>query len=371
MGIEMAYLGTRSCLKLPTVHELAYQTGNLLELTDKFPLFVEHSVDQLCIVGHDGYFRLLNPQWTECLGWTVEELSGVPFFGFVHPDDLDCTSAELGKLTVGVPNILFENRYRHRDGSYRWLQWKARHTDEGSLICATARDITRIRLLETEIITIADRERERFGRDLHDGLCQSLAGIAALSVALSRSLTGRLDSAAAAAAEIAGLLRNTIGEARDIAHGLSPVGLDEGGLASVLEALALTIRRRFHIECTLVESGAPIPRLPSDAESHLFRIAQEAVSNAITHGHSECIEILLACHEGKGSLSIRDNGVGIAEDLIKRDGAGLYSMEHRARIIGGSLLVRRLERGTEVTCIFPLTATHNQSGSRNHASNSR
>ena len=107
--------------------------------------------------------------------------------------------------------MLFENRLRHRDGSYRWLRWNVRPVPGRERIYAIARDITQQILLESEIVAIADREKERMGRELHNGLCQNLAGIAALSATLSRRLAAHADPAA----EIAKLLNDTGGVALD------------------------------------------------------------------------------------------------------------------------------------------------------------
>ena len=84
-------------------------------------------------------------------------------------------------LAGGAPTIAFENRYRRKDGPYRWLQWNARSLPDRRLIYATARDVTDRKRLEREILDIGDREKERLGRELHDGLCQNLAGSAALA----------------------------------------------------------------------------------------------------------------------------------------------------------------------------------------------
>jgi signal transduction histidine kinase len=213
-------------------------------------------------------------------------------------------------------------------------------------------------LLEREILEIADREKERLGRELHDGLCQSLAGIAALCSALSRSLAASSETAASAVAtEITKLLNETIGQARDLAHGLGPVGLNEAGLAGGLETLAVNVWHLFHVSCTL-ECDRSCPGLHREAEAHLFRIAQEAVRNAITHGRADRIEISLKYNDMNGLLIVRDNGVGLPEDAHNRDGIGLYTMDYRARLIGGSLDGRRQpQRGTVITCAFPLLQT--------------
>jgi signal transduction histidine kinase len=108
----------------------------------------------------------------------VEELEGRPFLDFIHPDDREATRAEVARLAAGADTIAFENRYRHRDGGYRWLRWNARPLHGRRRIYATARDVTWQKRLEREVLEIVDREKERLGRELHDGLCQTLAGIA-------------------------------------------------------------------------------------------------------------------------------------------------------------------------------------------------
>ena len=322
---------------------------------EEFEHFFTQSLDMLCIAGLDGYFKRVNPAWTTRLGWKVEELTSKPFFDFVHPDDVEITQTELSKLGQGVVTILFENRYRHQDGSYHWLEWNARPVEGSQKIYAIARDVTQQKLLEREILEIADLEKERLGRELHDGLCQSLAGIAALSLTLSRRLEGNSDSTqSAAAAEITRLLNETIKEAHNLARGLGPVGLRAAGLDGAVEALALNVQHLFGVSCTL-DCDGPFPRLGCEHEAHLYRVAQEAVNNAVAHGRAERIEISLSSKDGKGLLSVRDDGGGMGEKARSPDGIGLHTMTYRARLIGGSLEVQqRTPKGTAVTCTFPL-----------------
>jgi signal transduction histidine kinase len=212
-----------------------------------------------------------------------------------------------------------------------------------------------------EILEIVDRERERLGRELHDGLCQSLAGIAALSSALSRSLAASAQPGSAAAVEeIVRLLNEAIGEARDLAHGLGPISLNGAGLPGGLETLARNIRNTYRASCTFASNSA-CPTLRDETETHLVRIAQEAVRNALTHGRADQIEIGLEWLDNSGLLSIRDNGVGFPEDGRDHDGIGLRTMDYRARAIGGSLSVaRRPEGGTLVACAFLLCHAHDR-----------
>jgi PAS domain S-box-containing protein len=313
------------------------------------------SLDLQCIAGFDGYFKRVNPAWTTGLGWSLEELRTTPFIDFVHPDDRESTQVEVAKLVGGGDTVCFENRYRHQNGSYHWLQWNARPVPGHQLIYATARNVDRQRQLEREILEVADREKERLGRELHDGLCQTLAGIAALSKTLSRSLAATSDfDGSAAAARIARLLREAIGEARDLSRGLGPIGLQGGNLAVALEGLVLNVLQLFRVSCTF-ESEGTAPRLGQEVAAHLFRIAQEAVSNAVAHGRADRIEISLSGTDVEGLLSVRDNGVGLPDEARQSAGMGVHTMTYRARLIGGFLDVRRLApRGTAIICAFPL-----------------
>jgi PAS domain S-box-containing protein len=322
--------------------------------------FFERSLDLQCVAGLDGYFKRLNPAWTALLGWTVKELSAKPFIDFVHPDDRETTVVEIARLAAGAPASHFQNRYRDRDGSYHWLEWNARPAREHQCIYATARDTTRQKFLEREILEILDRERERLGSEMHDGVCQSLAGIAALSAALSKRLAvSSAPKESAAAAEIANLLKHAIAETRDLAHGLGPVDLQETGIAGALENLTRDVRRLFQISCTL-ECDLSFPVLRYETGAHLFRITQEAVRNAITHGQAGEIEISMSVREGQGVLTVQDNGCGLPEVTTNRGGIGMYTMDYRARLIGGSLDIvspgagGASRRGTVVTCRFPL-----------------
>ncbi len=325
---------------------------------DELGRFFDQSPDLLCIAGFDGRFKRLNPAWTACLGWTPEELEARPFIDFVHPADRRATRKELDLLGKGAETVLFENRYRHRDGSYVWLLWNARPAPGRKEIYATARDITTRRRLEREILEIVDVERERLGRELHDGLCQTLAGIAALSSTLSRRLAANSESAAsAAAAEITGLLNKSISQARDLARGLGPINLRENSLDLALETLALNVQRRFRVSCTF-DCDRPFVKLHHKVEAHLFRIAQEAVNNAVTHGRAGRIEISLSCRDEECLLSVRDDGIDLREETHNSRGSGLHTMAYRARRIGGSFTVRRRTgRGTAVICAFSLPET--------------
>ena len=114
-------------------------------------LFFRLSRDLLAIADFDGYFKRVNPAWEQALGWTPEELQSRPYLDFVHPDDRESTLAEAAKLTTGAVTITFENRYRSKDGSYRWLQWNSTPLPERGVIYADARDITHLKQAEEQL----------------------------------------------------------------------------------------------------------------------------------------------------------------------------------------------------------------------------
>ncbi|MGH9788932.1 MAG: PAS domain-containing sensor histidine kinase [Candidatus Acidiferrales bacterium] len=114
-------------------------------------LFFRLSRDLLAIADFDGYFKRVNPAWEQTLGWTTQELLSRPYLDFVHPEDRESTLAEAAKLTTGAITITFENRYRCKDGSYRWLQWNSTPLTERGLIYADARDITHLKQAEEKL----------------------------------------------------------------------------------------------------------------------------------------------------------------------------------------------------------------------------
>jgi signal transduction histidine kinase len=210
------------------------------------------------------------------------------------------------------------------------------------------------RQIEREILDISEREKSLVGQDLHDGLCQTLSGIGLLVKALKRNLEEDKLPAGAAAAKadaIVNLLKEAVNEARDLAAGMYPVNIEEYGLAPALERLAAESARRFHLNCKF-KCPAPVVLVDNHAAAHLYRITQEAVRNATTHGRAELVLITLAAAGERITLKIEDNGRGLLKGMEPM-GMGLKMMNYRARTIGASLDFRqRPRRGIAVTCSF-------------------
>jgi len=315
--------------------------------------FFNESRDLLCIAGIDGHFKRLSPSWSRLLGWSPAELLARPFLEFVHPDDQAATRLEMAKLGAGAPTIAFENRYQSRDGSWKWLQWTSTSMPHSQEIYAVARDVTLRKRLEQQILETLDHERERMCRELHDGLCQDLAGIAALSASLARRLTATAE--AGTAREIGKLLNEAIRHARDLARGSNPGHLESIGLAAALKEFCLKTQNHFQVTCTFHSASSP-PRLGAEREAHLYRIAQEAVNNAISHGRAKSIQIRLSFGSGGGTLEILDDGCGIGDLPDDHPGLGIHSMSYRAGLIGGTIELKSNQpHGTLVACWFSST----------------
>jgi len=209
------------------------------------------------------------------------------------------------------------------------------------------------RILERQIIEISERERRRIGQDLHDGLGQHLTGIELMTQALEQKLDGKSKSEAAQAAKISQHVRDAIRQTRALARGLSPVELDASGLMSALHELAANVRDMFRVECAF-RCDTPVLIRENTVATHLFRIAQEAVSNSIKHGKASHIEIALTASADGLVLTVADNGKGIPSDISGTAGMGLRIMRYRASVVGGTFSAERAASdGTIVTCWIP------------------
>jgi signal transduction histidine kinase len=203
------------------------------------------------------------------------------------------------------------------------------------------------------LLEISEREQRRIGQDLHDGLGQCLAGIELMSQVLEQNLaTKKLKAEATRAGDIAKHVRDAISQARFLARGLSPVVLESEGLMSSLKELSDSTEKIFRVPCEF-HCDKPVLIEDNAVATHLYRIAQEAVSNAIKHGRAKRVQIHLKSNNDRLLLLVKDDGVGLPKVLPENRGMGLRIMQYRAGMIGGTLIVQREPSGgTSVTCSF-------------------
>jgi PAS domain S-box-containing protein len=245
------------------------------------------------------------------------------------------------------------------NGRVRWLLARGRTFFEGEgrarrpvRSLGIALDVTERKQLEQEILEISGREQRRIGHDLHDDLCQRLGGLQLLSGVLEKELDAQGSPQAPQAGRILTQVRETLERARLLARGLAPVALDCGGLVTALQELADDAAKRFHLPCDF-HGEVVLAIVDPDAATQLYRIAQEAITNAVKHGRAKRITICLVEAGDQCELKVKDNGRGFARTKATTAGMGLRIMKYRATMIGASLEVRSAAgRGTTVTCVF-------------------
>jgi PAS domain S-box-containing protein len=224
---------------------------------------------------------------------------------------------------------------------------------------ALQKEIAERHALEARLIGATEAEQRRLGRDLHDGLCQQLAGIAYMCNSAQKRLVRAAPKEASNLSEITELIRAANTQAHDIAHGLSPVSLQTNGLMAALETLVDGFQKIYPITFRFVCQGKVLVRDHSVA-THLYRIAQEAMSNAAKHSKGTRITLRLKQSRKVITLTVKDNGTGLPSRRSPAQGMGLEAMRFRASVIGATLELRNDRRGGALlTCSVPQDAKLN------------
>lgn len=219
-----------------------------------------------------------------------------------------------------------------------------------SLLFSIIHDVTERLRLERQLLDIIEQERQRIGRDLHDSLGGMLVGAALMGRALAQTLAAKADPAAGIAEEVVTCINESVAQTRAIARGLCPLELSGAGLCHSLAQLATETEKRFGIACRFQSTHNLVLADPS-AAVHLYRITQEAVSNAVRHADPHSVLIRLSKTGSLVKLTIRDDGKGLPAQLPATQGLGLQTMRYRAHTIGAQLEVKRAAGGgTLVSC---------------------
>lgn len=292
-----------------------------------------------------------------------DEPTMTSFLAMVHKDDRPRVEAAV-HTALAVPGIhRIEFRFHSPDGSERWIgSTLQRYLDPGGQpagLIGASRDITarkeayrqiadkeqRLRELSQEIIDTASREQERIGHDLHDGLGQELTGIALMLKALQGQLDRKPADLKRGIEEILGLLGHALASTRSIAGGLTPVAIEHGGLIEALRAMAAQARHSSGVKLRLRLDADAVRDLPTPVQLHLYRIAQEALSNAVRHSGATQVSLSLGQRGGTLRLAVADNGAGLGAQKGGSEGLGLHIMQYRAQLIGARLDMRRPPKG--------------------------
>jgi PAS domain S-box-containing protein len=308
---------------------------------------LETAVNAIIIINERGLIDTVNAAAVRVFGYSREEMKGqnVKFlmpspFREQHDSYLNNYKQTGERKIIGIGREAIAQR---KDGSLFPIDLSVGEVvlPSGRIFTGIIRDLTERKLLEDKVMSISEEEQSRIGRDIHDDLCQQLAAIGCLAKVVYQRLTANNSPDAVQLAEITRLITQANVRAREMSRGLVPVVLDSAGLMAALADLASSTERIFRVSCPFW-CDPPVTVEDNKLATQAFRIAQEAVANAIKHSRADRIEVSMEQLNSTLILTIRDNGVGIPDHSnTQGTGMGLLTMSHRARLMGGTLSVEK------------------------------
>jgi len=351
----VAYDGSISRF-IGVVHDITDRKANE-EVLRSQALAIEVMHEGVVLSDSGGIIRMTNPAFDRMFGFVAGSFIGKHLRQLPCDPPLDRRIADEAAARSGAP-LVSELTVRGAQESDGTLFVEAAITSlvlRGERFWLTMlQDATARRQLEREVLEASNREQQRIGNDLHDGLGQELTGIALLLRGLENRAEREAPALSPAIEEVALLVNDAIFTTRALARGLTPVTFDRGGLAMALVELARRLSAMFHINVRCEADESLDRGLESVNALHLYRIAQEAVTNAAQHGAAGQVFIELRCDGERGLLRIEDNGNGFNPAVQQSKGLGLRIMHYRAQMMAGSLRIESARaRGTLVSCWFP------------------
>jgi len=333
------------------------QTQAQVAALKPFHILAEISPVGIFRTGPEGDSVYVNHRWCNLTGLNQREALRRRWTEALHPDDSERVAAEWAAAQRENRTLQFQARFRGPGGESVWALGHVapeleNHGGIRGYVGAIA-DLTEHHQLERQVLEISEREQRRIGQDLHDDLCQFLAAIQYGASSLRTDLQRKGLPEADEARDLADYLKESIVRTRNLARRIFPVQLEQAGLISALHELSAASSRLFNIQCSF-EYDLPLSINDNTAATHLYRIAQEALNNAIRHGNARNVVIRLGLNEEIVTLMVTDDGSGIPQPLPReREGMGLRIMEYRSHMIGGTLkLSPGPAKGTVVSCSF-------------------
>lgn len=336
--------------------QLARQGAALKESEARFAGIINAATDGIITVDQTQTIILFNPAAEQMFGRRAEDMLGQSLDRLIPSRFRHAHSRHVHKFgETGVSNrrmgALGTIFGRRADGTEFPIEASISQLETGGqrLFTVILRNITERKQLEAAVVAAAEGERGRIARDLHDGLGQQLGGALFLSDLLQRDLKKREAAEATRAGQVHDLVVEALQQARELARGLYPVPPEPDGLMTALQNLADRVAHDRKLDCNFDAEMAVL--LPDQTlATHLYRIAQEAVNNALKHSEATRIEIRLQPTADGLELSVRDYGKGLPADP-PAPGLGRQTMRHRADLIGAQLTVQNAPGGgVRVAC---------------------
>ncbi len=323
---------------------------------------IDSMLEGVAVIDQHGVIEISNPAFDalfgylrgELIGQEMSQLAGWPF---QHRDRWQAAAAEAAASPDNSMVLEFDGRRRNGQhfaaaGVLSGFDVAGRNR---SLV--VLQDVSERKQLERAVLQAVNREQYRIGNDLHDGLGQELTGIALMLRGLAGRLTTEYPPILPEIEGITRLVSSAIESTRALARGLSPVNLERGGLQDALEGLAMHATELYGVPTVFTHRLPGNRVLNPELANHLYRIAQEAVRNAVRHGHARSIRLHLSAVRAKVRLAITDDGIGMPAEAMDAAGMGLKIMRYRARILGGEVSFEAAEpSGTRIVCECPFEA---------------
>jgi PAS domain S-box-containing protein len=327
----------------------------------------------ICIASLNGYFKRINSSFEQTLGYSSEELLKKPFFDFIHPEDKEKTKAVVEEeLSCGSTVIGFENRYRCKDGSYKWLSWTSHPVVDEGITYAIAYDVTerkkaqqklleyqvQLKSLASELLLAEERERRRIATGVHDDIGQKLA-LAKLELQSIQAIASEPD-VSASLGHACELIDKGIQDARSLAFDLSnPVLYEVGFTAAVESLLTEKMIKKSGIK-TEFESKIRKLKLGQDTSVVLFQAVRELLTNVVKHANANKVKVCIDKSDKKVQVIVEDDGAGFELSKLespdkKKGGFGLFNVKERLEYLSGSFDIKsKSGQGTRVTMAVPL-----------------
>jgi PAS domain S-box-containing protein len=317
---------------------------------ERYRIVMESAPDPIMVQDEAGKIIYLNAAFTEVFGWELRDFASAIQSRFVPVDQKSKEQAMLAALFSGHSYSVVDAVRMTRAGDKREVTisgggFRDSHGEIRGCVLIF-RDITERKRLERQVIETDDQERIRVGQDLHDDLAPHLIGIEVMCRVLHKKILAHSPGDAPQAETIRALVEEATRKTRALARGLCPVHLVEEGLGFALRELADSVSTIFDVSCQV--RGADKVIFQETTAVHIYRIAQEAIHNAVKHAEARHIDVLIAQNKGQLTLEVSDDGKGFPASA-RSPGMGLRIMDFRAHMIGASLDVESNEnQGTTV-----------------------